>query len=98
MFNIVWEECSTTMKSKLESKPNFKTIKQDKNLAEMLKDIKGIIHQLESHTSIYEVLNEAKKNFYLYYQNPQTSNAQHVKNIQGMVNIFEYHGGSVIED
>ena len=64
----------------------------------MLKQIKGIMHQFDSHTSIYEALDEAKKNYYLYYQSPQTSNAQHVNNLQDMVDIIEYHGGSVTED
>ena len=56
------------------------------------------MHQLKSYTSIYEALDEAKKNYYLYYQSPQPSNAQHVKNLQDMVDIIEYHGGSVTED
>ena len=39
IFNVVWGQCSTTMKSKLESKPDFKTIKQGKDVAELLKQI-----------------------------------------------------------
>ena len=46
----------------------------------------------------YEALDEAKKNYYLYYQGPKTSNTQHVKNIQDMVEVIEYHGGSVTDD
>ena len=98
IFNVVWGQCSTIMKSKLESKTNFKTSKQNKDVAELLKQIKAIMHQFESHTSIYEALDEAKRNFYLYYQSPLTSNVQHVKNLQDMVDIIEYHGGSVTED
>ena len=45
IFNVVWGQCSTIMKSKLESKPDFKTIKQNKDVAEMEK-------QFESHPSI----------------------------------------------
>ena len=56
------------------------------------------MHQFESHTSIYEALDEAKRNFNLYYQSPLASNVQHVKNLQDMVDIIEYHGGSVTED
>ena len=66
------------MKSKLESKTDFKTIKQNKDVAELLRQIKAIMHQFELHTSIYEALDEAKKNFYLYYQSWLTSNAQHI--------------------
>ena len=93
LFNVVWGQCSITLKGKLESKEFFKTIKQNKDIAELLKQIKGIMHQFESHISIYEALDEAKKKFYMYYQGPRTSNTQHVKNIQDMVDIIEYHGG-----
>ena len=98
IFNVVWGQCSTIMKSKLESKTNFKTSKQNKDVVELLKQIKAIMHQFESHTSIYEALDKAKRNFYLYYQSPLTSNVQHVKNLQDMVDIIKYHGGSVTED
>ena len=98
LFNVVWGQCSITLKSKLESKEKFKKIKEDKDIAELLKQIKGVVHQFESHTSIYEALDEAKKNYYLYFQGPKTSNTQHVKNLQEMVDIIEYHGGSVTDD
>ena len=98
IYNVVWGQCSTIMKSKLESKTNLKTSKQNKDVAELLKEIKAIMHQFESHTSIYEALDEAKRNFYLYYQSPLTSNVQHVKNLQDMVDIIKYHGGSITED
>ena len=60
LFNVVWGQCSITLKNKLKSKAHFKSIKQDKDIAELLKQIKGIMHQFESHISIYEALNEAK--------------------------------------
>ena len=56
------------------------------------------MYQFETHTSIYEALDKAKKNYYLYYQGPKTSNSQHVKNLQNMVEVIEYHGGSVTDD
>ena len=94
----MWDQCSITLKSKLESKNEFKNIKENKDIAGLLKQIKGVVHQFETHTSIYEALDEAKKNYYLYFQGPKTSNTQHVKNLQGMVDIIEYHGGSVTDD
>ena len=86
------------LKSKLESKDEFKDIKENKDIAGLLKQIKALVHQFEPHTSIYEALDEAKKNYYHYYQGPKTSNTEHVKNLQDMVDIIEYHGGSVTDD
>ena len=64
----------------------------------LLKLIKTVVYQFETHPSIYEALDEAKKNYYLYYQGLKTSNTQHVKNLQDMVEVIEYHGGSVTDD
>ena len=86
------------LRSKLESKDEFKDIKENKDIAGLLKQIKAVVHQFETHISIYEALDEAKKNYYHYYQGPKTSNTQHFKNLQDMVDIIEYHGGSVTDD
>ena len=93
LFNVVWGQCSMNLRSKLESKDDFKDIKEKKYIGGLLKQIKAVVHQFEIHTSIYEALDEAKKNYYHYYQGPRTSNTQHVKNLQDMVDIIEYHGG-----
>ena len=98
LFNVVWGQYSITLKSKLESKDEFKNIKESKDIAGLLKQIKGIVHQFDSHTSINEALDEAMINYYHNYQGPKTSNTQHVKNLQDMVDIIEYHGGSVTDD
>ena len=37
LFNVVWGQCSITLKSKLESKDEFKNIKESKDIAELLK-------------------------------------------------------------
>ena len=81
LFNVVWGQCSIKLRSKLESKDEFKNIKENKDIAGLLKQIKAIVHQFETHISIYEALDEAKKNYYHYYQGPRTSNTQHVKNL-----------------
>ena len=70
----------------------------NKFLAGLLKQIKAVVHQFETQASIYEALDEAKKKYYHYYQGPKTSNTQHVKNLQDMVDIIKYHGGSVTDD
>ena len=98
LFNVVWGQCSMNLRSKLESKNEFKDIRENKDVGGLLKQIKAVVHQFETHTSIYEALDEAKKNYYHYYQGPRTSNTQHVKNLQDMVDIIEYHGGSVTDD
>ena len=98
LFSVIWGQCSQVLKNKLESKSEYEDIKANSDVSGLLKLIKTIVYQFETHTSIYEALDEAKKNYYLYYQEPKTSNSQHVKNLQNMVEVIEYHGGSVTDD
>ena len=81
LFSVIWGQCSSLLRSKLESKSEFESIKENKDVGGLLKLIKTIVYQFETHTSIYEALDEAKKSYYLYYQGPRTSNTQHVKNM-----------------
>ena len=37
LFNVVWGQCSITLKSKLESKHEFKNIKENKDIDGLLK-------------------------------------------------------------
>ena len=98
LFSVIWGQCSQLLRSKLESKSEYEGIKENSDVSGLLKLIKTVVYQFETHTSIYEALDEAKKNYYLYYQGPKTSNTQHVKNLQDMVEVIKYHGGSVTDD
>ena len=98
LFSVIWGQCSQLLKSKLESKSEYEGIKERTDVSRLLKLIKTVVYQFETHTSVYEALDETKKNYYLYYQGPKTSNTQHVKNLQDMVEVIEYHGGSVTDD
>ena len=93
LFSVIWGQCSQLLKSKLESKSEYEGIKANRDVSGLLKLIKTIVYQFETHTSIYKALDEAKKNYYLYYQGPKTTNSQHAKNLQDMVEVIEYHGG-----
>jgi len=42
-FAIIWDQCSTTMKGKLEQLPAFQQINTDKNPVGLLGEIKNII-------------------------------------------------------
>ena len=44
LFNVVWGQCSMNLRSKLESKDEFKDIKENKDIAGLLKQIKAVVH------------------------------------------------------
>ena len=54
LFSVIWGQCSLLLRSKLESKREFESIKENKDVSGLLKLIKNIVYQFETHTSIYE--------------------------------------------
>ena len=40
LFNVVWGQCSINLRSKLESKDEFKNIKENKDIAGLLNKLK----------------------------------------------------------
>ena len=53
IFNVVWGQCSINLKSKLESKDEFKDIKENKGVAGLLKQIKAVVVQ---NSIVYNLL------------------------------------------
>ena len=66
LFSVIWGQCSQLLRSKLESKSEYEGIKENNDVSGLLKLIKTVVYQFETHTSIYKALDEAKKSYYLY--------------------------------
>ena len=45
LFNVVWGQCSKPLKNKLESKNEFKSIKENKDIARLVKKIKALANK-----------------------------------------------------
>jgi hypothetical protein len=95
MYNIVWGQCSRLMQNKLRAIAHFQTIENDGNVTELLKEIRGVSHQLEANTSVYDSLHEAKRKFYTYRQGDNESNAKHLQNYKSIVEVIEHFGGNI---
>jgi hypothetical protein len=95
LYNVVWGQCSKLMQNKLKAVPNIQTLENEGNVTTLLKEIRGISHQLESNTSIYDSLDEAKRRFYAYRQGEDDSNAQHLQNFKTTVEVIEHFGGNI---
>ena len=64
----------------------------------LLKDIRGISHQLETNTSVYNALDEAKRRYYTYCQGDDETNAKHLSNFKSIVQVIEHFGGNIFQD
>jgi hypothetical protein len=98
LYNIVWGQCSKLMRNKLCAVQNFQKIETDGDVTALFKEIRGISHQLESNTSVYDSLDEAKRRFYLYKQGDEEPNAKHLQNFKTMVEVIEHFGGNIFRD
>ena len=98
LYNIVWGQCSKLMQNKLIAVENFSDIQLKCNVTELLTSIRGISNQIDTNTSVYDALDEAKRLYYNYKQNDEDTNAKHLKNFKNLVAIVEYYGGDLFID
>ena len=68
LYNIVWGQCSKLTWKKIIIVGNFSNIQLKCDVTELLKSIRGISNQIEINTSVYDVLDEAKRLYYVYRQ------------------------------
>ena len=98
LYNIVWGQCSKLMQNKLKAIKDFQEMENDGNVTKLLKDIRGISHQLETNTSVYDSLDEAKRLYYAYKQGEDETNDKHLKNYKNLIEVIEHFGGNIFKD
>ena len=68
-------------------------------MVRLLKIIKNVSHELETHTTcVWDALSQAKRRFYNYKQMDHESNAVHVKNLKNLASVVDHYDGSIFED
>ena len=60
LYNIVLGQCSKLMQNKLIAVENFSDIQLKCNVTKLLNSIRGISNQMDTNTSVYDALDEAK--------------------------------------
>ena len=82
--------------SQAHAVPDFDTdIKSKSDVAKLLQEIKGIMHQFDTHINIYEAIDEAHRRFSNYRQQPDESNATYLKKFKNNLEVLEHYGGSI---
>ena len=100
LYNIVWGQCSRLMQNKLTMAKDFKSVDARGDVTSLLKEIRQISLEIETNTSIYDAMDEAKAMYYKYKQekNEIESNAKHLKNFKSLVEAIEHLGGEMFTD
>jgi hypothetical protein len=63
LFDIIIGQCSPLLKSKLKALQLWEQMESKCEIGNFLKEINSITHQFQADISIYEVLDEAKRQY-----------------------------------
>lgn len=86
------------MRAKLGAIPDFDVIEDDKNSANLLREVKGISYEYDGHRNPYLALDDAKTKIYKYYQKENDTNVSHFNTFRALVEVIEHHGGNIGND
>ena len=74
LFDVIVGKCSPLLTSKLKALQSWKKLESNCEIGKLLTEIKSITHQFQTNISIYEALDEAKRQYYVFRQNHQHMN------------------------
>ena len=60
--------------------------------------IRGISNQIDTNTSVYNALDEAKRLYYIKRQSDDETNTKHLKQFKNLIAIVECYGGDLFTD
>ena len=98
LYNVITGQCSKLMLSKLKGKPDMAEIEKQGNVVQLLVEIREISRMMSANASVYDCLDEAKRIFYTYSQQPEDSNEQHLKSFKSNSDVVEHYGGVLYAD
>ena len=98
LFNIVLGQCSDGMTNKLKDVKGYETMELTADVAGLLRSIRDLSNKVEENVSVYETLDDLKRQFYLYHQQPFEDNATHLEKFQDLVDVLEHFGSTCFLD
>ena len=95
MYATIWDQCSTTVKSKLEQLDAYAAINRDKNPVALAEEIRNIMCGREAHKHPTYTLVQMIKMLCLYVQKADESNEDYKECFDSLWNALEQQGGSL---
>ena len=86
------------MRDKLTTIKGFSDVETQGDANRLLKEIRTIILQIKTNTSIYTALDEATALYHEYRQEKEESNAKQIHNFKSIVAAVEHLGGTIFAD
>jgi Zinc knuckle len=94
IYKVAWGKCSEGMQAKLKSHSNFEVEDLNANRQWLLKEIRGIMHQLEGSRFLFLSLNKAHCNLWNCKQCPDESLQSYLNTFKSKLDVLEHYGGS----
>ena len=92
---LIYSQCSDMLRVKTKSRPNYKTLKRNANPIGLLETIKAVIFQFQVQHYAPLALHEAKKQYYMLYQDKHMTCQQYYETFKNSADVLEYCGGAL---
>jgi len=96
--NVVWGQCSQILRTKLKGGDELKRIEIDGDEVELLKNIRGVCRQMTTNVPLYDSIDETKRRYYTYRQQPKDDNETHLRTFKSNSNVIKHYKGSLYKD
>ena len=98
LYNVVWGQTSDLLRNQLQEHAKFEAIEDDADVTSLLKEIKKACHEIENKVNLYDSIDEVQRQFFAYRQQPEESNAAHLKRFKNYVEVLDHYGVTMFED
>jgi hypothetical protein len=98
LFSLVLGQCTDYLKAKLESLASYPSMKENFDVFQLIKSVKGVTFKFEDSKYHLEALHDAKIRFYSLRQDKDMDNAKYLELFQTHVAIVEQFGGDIARD
>lgn len=95
MFAIMWGQCSSNMKAKLQSVDKFEVKKTTSDVKWLLKEIKGILFTFNKRKYMHISLQQVVHKYYTFKQGPKQSIADYLEKFRFIVKVVEHYRGAI---
>jgi len=98
IYKVVLGQCSHKTRTKLKGDTDFEKIEVDGDVLKLLKKIRGVSCQMTANTLIYDSLDEAKRKYYVYRQQPEDDNEKHLRTFKSNFDVVKHYHGCLYDN
>jgi hypothetical protein len=98
LFLLILGQCTEYLRVKLKALPEYLGMKEDFNVFNLIKAIKGITYKFEESSYYMEALHNSKIRLFMLRQGKDMTNDKFLELFQTHVAVFEQFGGEICRD